>query len=102
MCQEFILGEISDIKLSNILAMNEEEKLKYFRHLVSLYYPHVAPEDDYYERLIEAYKASFLIEKIYRTNYVFQSGFSTIYTKTGLIRNIVSDLFHIDEDLTDH
>ena len=51
---------------------------------------------------MEAYAASWYAEKIYRYNRFFNESFTAVYTETGLIRDIVLDIYFNDDDLIVH
>ena len=55
-----------------------------------------------YEDLLESYISSIYVEKLYRSNRFFQESFTMIYTKTGLVRNIVNDIYFLEDDLITH
>ncbi len=99
MSTEYKLYELSDEHLNAILSLNEDEEEKYINTLISRFYPNI---DDRYEELFISYKASFVLEKLYRSNISFQNGFRAIYTKTGMIRNIINDIYYADDDLIIH
>ena len=48
------------------------------------------------------YRSSWLLEKLYRANPVFKESFTFVYTKTGLVRNMISDLYFTDDHLITH
>ena len=54
------------------------------------------------ERTIKKNISSIYVEKLYRSNRFFQESFTMIYTKTGLIRNIVNDIYFLEDDLITH
>ena len=97
---EFNLHEFPEERLNYVLAMPEEERLSYFASQIKKHYPIIPIEE--YERLLTAYESSFILEKIYRSNKTCQEGFTAVYTKTGLIRNMVNDIFFTDDDLITH
>jgi hypothetical protein len=99
MSTEYKLYELTDEHLDAILALNEEEEEEYISTLIMRFYEQAG---DRYEDLFISYRASFALEKLYRTNEVFQEGFRAIYTKTGMIRNIINDLYYADDDLIIH
>lgn len=55
-----------------------------------------------YAALQQSYRSSFIVEKMYRNNTEFRNGFSTVYTRTGLIRDIISDIFFTTDNLIVH
>jgi len=97
----FSLHDLSDSSLDYILAMPHDDRLIYIDTQIKTHYPTILDSDDHY-RLLVAYESSFIAEKIYRCNKILQDGFTPIYTKTGLIRNIVNDRFFTDDDLITH
>lgn len=98
----FSLYNISDATLNTILNLSDEELTKYIHQLIEKFYPDHMSDDKMYSDLVVGYKSSFIIEKIYRDNLGFQSGFQAIYTKTGLIRDIINDLYYNEDHLVTH
>jgi hypothetical protein len=99
---EFRLEDFSDESLDSILCLSIEGKTKYFEVMVKSYYPKVDQDTDHFVELVESYISSFYLEKLYRSNRFFNEKFIPIYTNTGLIREVVSDLFFIDDTLIVH
>ena len=102
MKSEFRLEDFSDESLDSILCLTIESKTKYFEEMVKSYYPKVDQDTDHFVELVESYISSFYLEKLYRSNRFFNEKFIPIYTNTGLIREVVSDLFFIDDTLIVH
>lgn len=102
MKEVFILNELSDESLDTVLSLSPSNKAKYFTAMVKTYYPRLEEESTEFISLVEAYVASFYVEKLYRTNQFFHQKFTMIYTQTGLIRNIVADMYYTDDDLITH
>jgi len=98
----FNLCDLENEKIDLIISLKEEQKISYIDNLIQKFYPTALEDIKLYDNLQTSYKSSFLVEKIYRNNITFQSGFSITYTNTGLIRNIISDLFFTDDDLIVH
>ena len=99
---DFILQDLSDDLLDQILSLAPESKTIYFLGLTKEYYPDIEDGSEYQQNIIESYISSYYIEKMYRSNRFFNEKFSPVYTKTGLIRNVWCDLFFIDDDLIVH
>ena len=91
----FYLHELEDEALNEILQLPFEELDNYIYALICRFYPTTPKPSDRYTRLVKAYKASFVLEKLYRSNELLSENYTAIYTKTGLIREIVSDLYAI-------
>ena len=102
MKSEFRLEDFSDESLDSILCLTIESKTKYFETMVKSYYPKVDQDTDHFVELVESYISSFYLEKLYRSNRFFNEKFIPVYTNTGLIREVVSDLFFIDDTLIVH
>jgi hypothetical protein len=101
MAVNFLLEDIPDEGLDQILSLPPKGKSLYFTRLAKQFYDF--PEDsDEFTDLVESYISSFYLEKMYRTNRFFNEKFTPIYTQTGLIRNVWSDLFLTDDDLITH
>ena len=96
------LYDVKEIAIDYILALPEVERLTYYGTLIDKFYPNVNKNAPDFEKLLVAYETSFVVEKIYRNNKIFQSGFTNVYTQTGLLRNSVSDLYFTDDDLITH
>ena len=102
MNSDFRLEDFSDESLDSILCLTIESKTKYFEEMVKSYYPKVDQDTDHFVELVESYISSFYLEKLYRSNRFFNEKFIPVYTNTGLIREVVSDLFFIDDTLIIH
>lgn len=100
--KELILQDISTETLDIILAMSPEKKNQYFTEVISSFYPRVDHNSQQFVDLLETYISSFYVEKLFRSNLFFYEKFTPIYTSTGLIRNIVADLYYTDESLITH
>jgi hypothetical protein len=92
----FYLYELEDPILNNILKLPPKELDNYIYALICRFYSEVVLDSDEYNKLETAYKASFILEKLYRTNELLLENFTAIYTKTGLLRELVLDLYEID------
>lgn len=98
---KFLLEDIPDEALDQILSLPPKGKSLYFTKLAKEFYDF--PEDsEEFSNIVESYISSFYLEKMYRSNRFFNEKFTPIYTQTGLIRNIWSDLFFTDDDLITH
>lgn len=102
MTKKYILEDIPDEVLDQILSLQPKSKSHYFSKLAKEFYPDLNDESEEYVELIESYVSSFYVEKMYRTNRFFNERFTPVYTDTGLIRNIIADLFYTDDDLITH
>jgi len=100
--EELTLGELEDDTLATIIALEEREKSKYIRHLIEQYFPKVEPDSEEYSHLQLSYRTGFLIEHLYRNNALLQECFTIVYTKQGLIRDVVNDLYFTDDHLITH
>ena len=102
MTKSFLLEDLPEENLDQILSLPPKGKGQYFSRLIKNFYPDHSEDSEEYSRLIEAYVASFYLEKLYRSNRFFNESFTPIYTNTGLIRNIWADIFFTDDDLITH
>lgn len=102
MKNSFVLEELSDESLDYILSLAPQQKVVYFSKLVKQYYPSQEEGSKEFMNLIETYISSFYVEKLYRSNRFFNEKFSPIYTETGLIRDIIADIFYTDDHLITH
>ena len=99
---ELVLNEVTEEQLDSVLLLNEQAKTVFFDSLIKKYYPHIDQHSSDYTDLQLHYRSCWLMEKIYRNNSFMKECFSTVYTKTGLIRNIWNDLYYTDDDLIIH
>tara|TARA_Y100000592_G_scaffold101158_1_gene186151 strand:- start:8691 stop:8996 length:306 start_codon:yes stop_codon:yes gene_type:complete len=99
---DLTLCELQDETIDYLLGMQLEDKRAYFHKLVEVYYPNALNNEDEYEDLIENYISCMYVEKLYRSNRFFNERFTIIYTQTGLIRNIINDVYFIEDDLITH
>lgn len=98
--RNFYLYELDEETLNFILSLSSSELDRYIHALITRFYRKQLNNKEYYNKLVEAYKASFILEKLYRTNNSVNENYTAIYTKTGLIREIMSDLYHIGSEKT--
>ena len=98
--RSFYLYELDDETLNFILSLNSSELDRYIHALISRFYRKQLSNTEFYDKLVNAYKSSFILEKLYRTNVTVNENYTAIYTKTGLIREIISDLYHIGSEKT--
>jgi hypothetical protein len=92
------LYELDDTTLDFILSLSYEELDRYVYALICRFYPKIKPESEEYKNLKEAYRASFIVEKLFRVNGIMNKNYTAIYTKTGLIRELVLDLYGIGNE----
>ena len=102
MNKSFILEELSDESLDAILSLPLDKKSSYFTAMLKSFYPSVQENTEEFDSLISSYLSSFYVEKIYRSNNFFNEKFTVIYTTTGIIRNIIADMYYADDDLITH
>lgn len=101
MPKELLLEEFPDDALDQVLSLPPKGKSIYFTKLAREFYD-FPDESDEMIQIVESYISSFYVEKLFRTNRFFNEKFTPVYTNTGLIRNIWSDLFFTDDDLITH
>ena len=102
MDSQFLLESLPTESLDAVLAMDMESKIAYFSTLAKSFYPDIEDASKEFVDIVELYISSFYLEKIYRSNRFFNEKFTPIYTTTGLIRDVVADLFYSDKDLIVH
>lgn len=102
MNNQFLLEDLPIESLDAVLAMELENKVIYFSTLAKNFYPDVEESSEEFTDLLELYISSFYVEKLYRSNRFFNEKFTPVYTTTGLIRDIVANLFYSDKDLIVH
>ena len=102
MTEELILENLPDDVLDHVLSLPPEAKTVYFTKLTKKFYPKIDQKSDQFTNIVESYVSSFYVEKMYRSNRFFNEKFIIVYTQTGLIRNVWSDLYYTDDDLITH
>jgi hypothetical protein len=100
--QDFNLYDLEEKTLDSLLNLPELSKSKYINELIERFYPTVNRDEEMYADLQLSYRSSWLVEKVYRANPVFKESFTFVYTKTGLVRNMISDLYFTDDHLITH
>ena len=100
--EPFELFNLPEERLNYILALPDEQKTGFFHSIITRYFNDEDLTSEKYKELQLAYKASFMLEKVYRNNKALKEGFRPIYTKTGLIRDLVNDLYFTDDNLITH
>ena len=102
MTEQLILENIPEESLDHILSLPPEAKTLYFTKLAKRFYPKIDKKSEQFKNILESYVSSFYVEKMYRSNRFFNEKFIIVYTQTGLIRNVWSDLYYTDDDLITH
>jgi hypothetical protein len=98
----FILQDLPDESLDAVLSLPITQKTNYFIAMAKTFYPKTPEDSTEFEELVASYVSSFYVEKLYRSNRFFNEKFTPIYTGTGLIRNIIADMYYADDDLITH
>ena len=96
------LCELQDETIDYLLGMHLDDKRAYFHKLIETYYPDVLDDEFEYEELLQNYISSMYVEKLYRSNRFFNEQFTIVYTQTGLIRNVINDIYFVEDDLITH
>lgn len=102
MKDQLLLCNVEDTSIDAVLSLPEASKLSYFKALAEKFYPNTEKNSEEYIALLESYYSSFYLEKLYRSNSFFNEKFTVVYTSTGLIRNIIADMYYCDDDLVVH
>jgi hypothetical protein len=102
MIDDLVLGELPDESLDVVLGMTLAQKAAYFSSIVAKYYTKIDKDSPEFEELIATYVSSYYVEKLYRANRFFNEKFTPVYSNTGLIRNIIADMYYADDDLITH
>lgn len=97
-----VLSELPDDQIDMFLSLPLEQKETFVGNLIRKHYPKINQSDPYYKELAESYYSSFYVEKLYRSNGFFREKFIVTYTHTGLIRNIINELYFTDDHLITH
>jgi len=98
----FELYNLEEETLNYVLSLPDEEKTGYFHNLITRFYSEQELSSEKYKELQLAYRASFMLEKIYRNNRYLKDGFRPVYSKTGLIRDLTNSLYFIPQHLHVH
>ena len=96
------LCELQDETIDYLLGMHLDDKRAYFHKLIEPYYPDALDDEFEYEELLQNYISSIYVEKLYRSNRFFNEQFTIVYTQTGLIRNVINDIYFVEDDLITH
>ena len=102
MSEQLILENVPEDTLDHILSLPPEAKTLYFTKLAKKFYPKIDDKSEQFKNILESYVSSFYVEKMYRSNRFFNEKFVIVYTQTGLIRKVWSDLYSTDDDLITH
>lgn len=102
MTDTFVLESLPDEALDAILSLPPEAKDKYFSKMAKKFNPKIDATSDQFTDIVETYISSFYLEKLYRTNRFFNEKFTPVYTNTGIIRNVIADIYFADDDLITH
>ena len=97
-----LLQDLSNEDLDSILGMPLQGKKTFFAKVISKHFPELRENEPMYNDTLEAYLSSFYVEKLYRSNKFFQEKFIMIYTDTGLVRNVINELYFTDDHLITH
>jgi len=98
----FELFNLEEETINYVLSLPDEEKTGYFHVLITRFYKEQDLSSEKYKELQIAYRASFMLEKIYRNNKYLKEGFRPVYSKTGLIRDLTNDLYFVADNLRVH
>ena len=99
---DLTLCELQDETIDYLLGMQLDDKRAYFHKLIEAYYPNALDDEFEYEELLQNYISSIYVEKLYRSNRFFNEQFTIVYTQTGLIRNVINDIYFVEDDLITH
>ena len=99
---DLTLCELQDETIDYLLGMQLDDKRAYFHKLIETYYPDASDDEFEYEELLQNYISSIYVEKLYRSNRFFNEQFTIVYTQTGLIRNVINDIYFVEDDLITH
>lgn len=96
------LDQLTDEELDGIISMLPENRNKYFAAMIKSHFPKIVYDSEDYHDLLGTYISSFYTEKLYRSNRFFNEKFTPVYTKQGMIRNIIADIYFNADDLITH
>ena len=99
---ELTLCEMENDTLDFLIGLSMEDKYAYFHKLIEVYYSESLNNEKEYNALLENYISCIYVEKLYRSNRFFREQFTIIYTQTGLIRDIVNDIYFTEDNLITH
>ena len=98
----FILDDLEDETLDAILGLPPKARVEYFKKIARKYFPDTKEGSDEFNNLLENYNSSFYLEKMYRSNKFFNEKYTIDYTDKGFIRNVIADMYYVDDDLRTH
>ena len=87
------LASLNEEDLNYFLSLSEKGKVEIISNLIKYHYAKVEIGSSTYQDLFNAYKGSWVLEKVYRNNQYLREGYTLIYTKTGIIRELTSDIY---------
>ena len=99
---ELTLCEMEDTTLDFLIGLPIEDKHAYFHKLIETYYSDSLNNEKEYDELLQNYISCIYVEKLYRSNRFFKEQFTIVYTQTGLIRDIINDIYFIEDNLITH
>jgi hypothetical protein len=85
-----------------VIDLDDDNEIRNYRLKWLAKNKKVEENTDQFVELVESYISSFYLEKLYRSNRFFNEKFIPVYTNTGLIREVVSELFFVDDTLIVH
>ena len=80
---DFILQDLSDDLLDQILSLAPESKTIYFLGLTKEYYPDIEDGSEYQQNIIESYISSYYVEKM--RNFLQFTQKQVLYEMYGVI-----------------
>jgi hypothetical protein len=92
----FYLYKVTDEELDAILGLSDSAIDDYIELLIEKFFS--TTETETQNKLRQAYKSSFVLEKVIRNSPIISNNFTAIYTKSGLIREVVNDLYSIGSE----
>lgn len=94
------LYELDDDTVAFLVNANGDKVTEYINNLIDCYFVKTNTTIVDREQLVKSYKASFLLEYLYRQSKELREQFTPIYTKYGMIRELTLDLYGIGLEKT--
>lgn len=96
------LSDLAENKLDELLSCSEQNKNVILFHVIKYHYAKLDVTSEDYSKLANSYKSSWILEKIYRNNGLVRQNYSPIYVNSGIIRDLVNNMYFTNNDLKMH
>ena len=94
----FLLKDLSNEELTDFLSLSLEEASKKISALIEKYYPKIETDSEEFKNLAINYMASFNLEYLIRKYPYIYASYTPLYTRTGLIRELVLNNYAFNKE----